>query len=651
MLNLKKKVVSLAAATTLMLGSLPAFASADGNQSSNVSIPQGTGQAVLDNANYFGDLPPSTELDVDIVMKVHHESALTHYIKGTTTANSHFFRKYLSVSQFSRLFAPSKSETATVTNYLKHFGISSKVYPDHLVITAHGTVAEFNKAFNVRIKHAKFKGRKFHGTRRNPKAPSRVAHDILAILGLSDYSNFVSNAKKRAVNIKSTSSQEGPLSLDPSALIKHYNVQPLYNKGATGKGQTIGIVTLAEFNPQDAYTFWKKEGINVKPNRIHVSQVDGGSGWSGYDETSLDVEQSGALAPQADINVYVGPNTDPGFVDAFAKAINDNVANQISASWGLSETAITDAVKAKTESPEYAQVFNQLFMEAAAQGISMFSSAGDSGAYDAVRYPGTFQLSADNPADSPYITAAGGTTLPWHTTTSTGVKVNVSKERAWGWDYLYPFFDSLGLYYPNSPYLSYYFSGGGGGISNIFKTPDYQKGVKGVNHYTGVKYWQPNSDFTSVTRLDQPQVVSGKGNGRNLPDLSMNADPYTGYKVYFSDPGKPGQNGGFSVYGGTSFVAPQLNGLSALMNSAYHMNIGFWNPQIYRFAQQKNSPFNPLNTTGTNNDNIFYTGTKGTIYNQATGLGIPDIASLAKMFASEDSHHGPGNGWHHHGNH
>jgi subtilase family serine protease len=79
----------------------------------------------------------------------------------------------------------------------------------------------------------------------------------------------------------------------------------------------------------------------------------------------------------------------------------------------------------------------------------------------------------------------------------------------------------------------------------------------------------------------------------------------------------------------TSFVAPQLAGLSALINSANGSQAGFWNPQLYRFAVQKDSPLHPLNDTGANNDNGFYTGTPGTVYNQATGLGTPDVTALA----------------------
>ncbi|WEG13130.1 protease pro-enzyme activation domain-containing protein [Pullulanibacillus sp. KACC 23026] len=642
----KRKMLTVAAASALAIGVMPlstTHAATGSAASSDESIQQGVGQDILSNANYFGDMDPSAVVQVDIVMKVQNQSQLQKYINETVTPGNKNYHKYLSVDQFKDYFAPSTSQVKKVTDYLKSFGIKSSVYKDNLIITATGTVAQLNKAFSVDIQKAGYKGKSFHATRKAPRAPKKVADNILCILGLSNYSNLTSNAVKQKVDspAKSKDSSYVPGELTPQDLIKQYNVQGLYDEGATGKGQTIGIVTLADFNTQDANTFWDKMGIKTKPNRISKINVDGGSGWDGYDETAIDVEQSGALAPDANINVYVAPNTDTGFVDGFAKAINDNVAQQISVSWGMSETLITQAVEANQETPEYADVYNQLFMQAAAQGISMFAAAGDAGAYDTARQVDYYDLSVDNPADSPYITAAGGTTLPQDWIASTGDEVKVDKERAWGWDYLFPLLNDLGLGMDSG----YYISGGGGGFSKYFATPDYQKGVKGVNKYTGVTDFTISSDLTTATVNSNPTLVKGTGKGRNVPDLSMNADPESGYLLYLGDAGT-GDNGGFQEgWGGTSFVAPQLNGLSALINSVNGGRVGFWNPQIYRFAKENNSPLTPLNDQGTSNDNLFFTGTPGTLYNQATGLGTPDVTALAKHFFAD----GKGNNGHGHG--
>ncbi|MCO7177134.1 protease pro-enzyme activation domain-containing protein [Sporolactobacillus kofuensis] len=628
--NWCKMMFAVALSFLLIFASLPAFAANRNNDQQKTPVTQGTSSTVLKQADYFGDLPDSTPVSVDIVLKMQNEHLLQSYIDRSVNPSSAYYHKYLSTDQFSKLFGAPNATIRSLTRYLKHYNISTKVYKNHLVISANGTAGDFNRAFSVNLQKAKFRGHTFHAAKKGPKLPRIMARQVLAILGLTNYSALTPRAVKRPLKMTANASG-GPLNLDPSDLIKQYNVGPLYAKGANGSGQTIGIVTLADFNTDDAYNFWKQEGIDVKSDRIHKQLVDGGSNWDGYEETTLDVEQSGALAPQADVNVYIGPNTDAGFVNAFATAIDDNKASQISVSWGLSETAISTAVNDQTEDPSYALVYNQLFEQAAAQGISMFASAGDSGAYDASRDVGSFNLAVDNPADSPYITVAGGTTLPWSYTTRTGVQVNVSSERAWGWNYLYPYFDSLGLNTPTG-WANYYFVGGGGGFSQLFATPNYQRGISGVNRFTAVQQWQPSTDFGSVTPLSDPKLVTGRSSGRNMPDVSLNADPYTGYKVFLSDPDAPGTNSGYSTFGGTSVVSPQLAGLTALMNSNQTSRIGFWNSQIYRFAKQKNSPFHPLNTTGTENTNLYFTGTKGTIYNQGTGLGTIDFTSLANHF-------------------
>src|SRR6202042_303973 len=123
--------------------------------------------------------------------------------------------------------------------------------------------------------------------------------------------------------------------------------------------------------------FWSNIlNIATKANRISLVNVDGGSGpvsdVSGSGETTLDVEQSGALASQANVVVYQAPNTDFGFVDGFFAAASQNIADTVSASWGESETEIQALVNSGQESDAYADSFDEAFLEMAAQGQSAF---------------------------------------------------------------------------------------------------------------------------------------------------------------------------------------------------------------------------------------------------------------------------------------
>jgi hypothetical protein len=72
-----------------------------------------------------------------------------------------------------------------------------------------------------------------------------------------------------------------------------------------------------------------------------------------------------------------------------------------------------------------------------------------------------------------------------------------------------------------------------------------------------------------------------------------------------------------------------------VIDSYVGRRVGLWNPSIYRFATRRNSPFDPLDAPGTSNDNLFFSGTPGTVYNPGAGLGVPDFAQLGAAFASQ----------------
>ena len=399
--------------------------------------------------------------------------------------------------------------------------------------------------------------------------------------------------------------------------------------------------------------FWQNvANVPATGRTVSVDNVDGGPGApsdaAGTGETDLDVEQSGGLAPGANVIVYQAPNTDPGFADAFFSAASQNVADTVSSSWGESETYLAAAVAGGTETAAYVAAFDEAFLELADQGQSTFVSAGDAGAYDASPSNdlGTTNLAVDTPGDSPYVTSSGGTTTPW-SGTLTGpdgsAAVSVTSQRAWGWDYLWSAIaTTTGATYAGT--APAYVVGGGGGFSTAEPEPSYQRLVSGTANYHGEQYLTP-TDFqvvekgtnfvepTSWNVTSTPALVSGGGSGRAEPDLSADADPESGYLLYEPSAvqsGNPVLEGG---WGGTSFVAPEFNGSTAVIDSYLGHRIGLWNPSIYSFAASSASPVTPLNQASTSNDNIFYTGNPGERYNEATGLGVPNLAKFAADLA------------------
>ena len=314
-------------------------------------------------------------------------------------------------------------------------------------------------------------GYRFIAPTATPSIPSELSSVVDGVLGLSTRPVFFPHNMRGPENLGSSTSEHvtsnasgliNPLgSLTVADFDKYYDVLPLTAKNVTGEGRTLAIVTLASFKASDAFSYWKALGLKVKSDRITVVNVDGGPGApsdaSGSDETTLDVEQSGGIAPGASIFVYQAPNTDQAFLDAFVKAVESNKAESISTSWGewewydnLANGAVTDPYTGKTVSS--LKALHQVLLQAALQGQSVFAAAGDAGAYDAndgsLPPDYSLALSVDNPASDSFITAGGGTTLAGKQTFALPkgtFTVTLAHERAWSWDYLEPLCVDLDL--------------------------------------------------------------------------------------------------------------------------------------------------------------------------------------------------------------
>ena len=640
-----------AAGSLLLLGlAAPASGATHPQSGTKVAVPQGIGTAALKDASVFGPTPASTPETVSFILKARNLGLLEATVEAGMPLG------YQSVPQFARSYGQPGSSISALQSYLSSFGIASTSDADGLDVTATGTAGQFDSALSVQQDQYKVpavsarNGRAgrpamiIHGTTDSTLLPANLAGFVLSILGLTSYPTFASGAvhtPKLSASARPSAVQTG--SLTPEDFASQYNLNPLYKKGATGAGATIGIVTLASVDPATAEFFWSNVlGISTKASRITLDNVDGGSGpvkdSLGSGETTLDVEQSGALAPDANIIVYQAPNTDFGFVDGFFAAASQNIADSVSASWGESETQIQASVASGMESSTYAISFDEAFLEMADQGQSGFVSAGDFGAYTAAEDLGSTNLSAGNPDSSPWITTAGGTTLPGTIPLTATDSATIPAQRTWGWDWLWPHFADFGA--PSEAAFAFAEPlGGGGGFSTLEGTPFYQQLVPSAHRFSAAEYLTPIDPETFAPGLTEPSewslnpapsVITGTGTGRATPDVSADSDPFTGYEEYFTfgDQAATVEDG----WGGTSFVAPQLNGSTALIDSLLGHRIGFWNPSIYAFAVQHNSPFTPLDSASAGNTNLFYTGTPGHIYNVGSGLGTPDLAALARDF-------------------
>jgi subtilase family serine protease len=593
----------------------------------------------------------SQNANVTLILKLRNEDQLEDLIRQTVTPSSPNYHRFLTTRQFADRFGATDAQIASVQAYLKKQGLRGEVMDNKMAIRVQGTLAQLGQAFGTTIHTYKAagSGRLFHRPAQRVALPAALAGTVTVVSGLSNERQYVSHRIGTPKLASHPATALAPQALAPTAkpaggnptatgvpgnytvgdVANFYNINPLYARGITGKGSTIGIVTLSNFDPADAQAYWDGIGLVTKPHRITQVHVNGGGAINGGSgETALDVEQSGGLAPKADIIVYDAPNTSGDFVAAFAQAVSDNCADSISTSWGLPEiynfAALNVDGAAVTDTTDVGDLraFHQIFLEAAVQGQSVFAASGDSGAYDTVRGlghgdgPGEFNapLTVDSPASDPFITAAGGTTTPFSYSFSGGPVDSIKRESVWGWDYLQHYFDTN-----FGPGLIDLFSvGGGGGVSVYWQTPFYQwftHGIRRSEKKQALVFNDPNAGPTTLLKLP------GHFSGRNVPDISLNADPETGYIVVSTTDG-----GVTSGSGGTSFVAPQLNGISALLTQSTGHRVGFWNPQVYFlqnvFGYGKYSAFNSVR----DGDNWFYYGKPH--YTPGAGIGTLDVANL-----------------------
>jgi kumamolisin len=631
--------------------------------------PHGAAPAAVD----LGDsaaVEANTRITVTVSLKLSNAEQLDPLVQALYTPGSPQYRQFLTPKQFVARFGPSPATIAAVTREFTAAGLEvTHTATAQLHVT--GTAAQLEKEFGAQLHSfraaatAATPAYLYRKPMSAPRLPDALADSVNAVLGLDTRPHLTPHlhaaAQQPAPSMAAphqvsnqTNTPDPPGQWTVIDYADYYDVNPLYQQGLSGEGSTLAIVTFASMTESDAYYYWNLIGLKVHPNRINVVNVDGGPGPScdacGSIETTIDVQQSGGLAPGAKILIYQAPNTNQGFVDAFAAAFDANRAETVSVSWGewegfdgtdgeiyFQNGPVTNPANGQ-QSTIY-QALSDLFAQAAIQGQSMFASSGDYGAYDELNSlpsaPSTGQpysyngvLSVDDPAMQRYVTAAGGTTLPGTQLYSNGsggtITINVPTEQAWNWEYLGPL--CVVIYGPGTPSNCFFPTGSGGGVSYMVQRPFYQDFVPNMaNTVPGQTLDQLTPTFETL--FGQPAFFPG----RNTPDISSNADPQTGYVVYYTS-SVSGTLGEY-IYGGTSFVDPELNGVASLFVQALRGRIGFLNPALYQIltSQDAYRGRQPAFRDITQSNNWYWNAGPG--YDQATGVGVPNVANLLQALS------------------
>jgi subtilase family serine protease len=586
----RRALTAAAVALPLVAAALSVAGTAQANDRQKVA---GTKPAWARAAADRGKTDSAQRLDAKVWLSGRDPKSLDAYAQAVSTPGSQQYHKYLTPQQFNQRFGPTKQQVDAVTSWVRASGLYVDLTGSnshYLHVTGHLDKAK--KAFGTGFRNYSTQGTIARAPEDTASVPDSAASAVLTVTGLdtakhlrthSDtlpppepnyyvaepcaqyYGQKVATAQPKAYGKHQPRAMCGLL---PKQLRGAYGTT---DSGLTGKGATVAVVDAyaAPHMKDVSNTFSRKYGDKafaagqyreVLPPSFDLVDECGAAGW--YGEEALDITAVHAVAPKANV-VYVGArNCADGLDEALTNIVDHHLADIVSNSWGDLSEHYTQAMIDAEES---------IFKQGAIEGIGFYFSTGDCG-YEVPGTPcqarygdaGSTRRQTDLPTSDPWVTAVGGTTLA--VSGSDHYKFETT------WNDQYDKLSTDGKSWtvpPPGTYPSTYSAGGGGGTSDLFAQPGYQRAVV------------PKSLSTTL-----PDGSSAAKPMRVIPDISAVGDPTTGIR-YPEWAQRPDGTFGYteSRVGGTSLSCPLIAGLQAVAQQRQgRQPIGFANPAIYQRA-------------------------------------------------------------------
>jgi hypothetical protein len=382
--------------------------------------------AVVSRLRPVGDLDSKTRMQLAVGLPLRNKPALTNLISDLYNPASPLFHQYLTCEEFTAQFGPSEEDYQKVTDYLRSRGLAvTATHPNRMIVDVTGAAADVERAFHthLRVFAHPTENRTFFAPDTAPWVEADVP--LLDVMGLDNYilphpmdlreRKPVTPQNARFINY----AEEGS---GPNGLYIGKDFRAAYVPGVTntGKGQYIGLFELGPYWTNDIHTYEVTAGLstNIVISNIFLDGVtEPPPAGLNAGEQALDIEMSISMAPGATVLYYGGEVVD----DIYSRIATDNLAKQISCSFGFGIDATTE----------------QLYQEFVVQGQNYFVASGDAGAAVGTINP---------PGGEPYSTFVGGTAL-----------YTVSPGGAWQQELTWV--------------------GSTGGVSTFYAIPDYQQGI------------------------------------------------------------------------------------------------------------------------------------------------------------------------------
>lgn len=523
------------------------------------------------------------------------QQALVALLEAQQDPQSPVYRQWLMPESFGQRFGAAERDVERVTAWLISHGFQVEPTPaSRLQIIFSGTAAQVQSAFHTEMHFYHVNGRRHYANAADPQIPEALAEVVSGVVSLHD---FHSEPMHRGLVPAESPTPEftsgGSHYLAPADFAIIYDAAGLYSQSIDGSGQTIAVAGRSNLKLADVQAFRSQFGLPAGNPTVVLNGPDPGVLSSGeQSEATLDVEWAGAVAKKASIQFVVSASTNSsdGVALSSQYIVNHNLAPVLTLSFGLCEPALGASGN---------KFWNTLWQQAAAQGITVLVSSGDSGAAGC-DLPSTNTATAgaavNGLCSSPYSTCVGGTQFAdasnpnayWSasSTASTGASaLSYIPEAAW---------NSSGAVAGGSALWA-----GGGGSSQVYTKPSWQigPGVPADGH-------------------------------RDVPDVSLTSASHDGYLI--------AMNGGLYLIAGTSAATPALAGVMALAVQKTAGRVGNANPAFYALAAKQANGGAPVfhDVTAGSNSVPGVTGfTAGAGYDLATGLGSVDASLLVNHWS------------------
>ena len=561
------KILLVLLLTTLPISTFPSISYASQN-----ALPSAV--AALPGYKPVGQLPPNYPVLVTIAIPLKNQQLLYSLLQQISNPRSPNYDHFLTYEQIKQLFLPV-NQFESLKSYLQSKGFKVVLTAMDSALVVEGTaqqVKEYLGLSSVVYSNGTYSYYTLVGY---PKIDAFVYASNVTGLILLHPNTLVTEKIASSLAQRLQPNMTAPISAISAKLLwKAYNTTGLLASGINGSGYNIGILDWYgdPYITQVLYYFDKEFGIPNPPSFqvVPIGPYDPNLGvllgWDG--EISGDVELSHAMAPGANVTLYIGNGALPIFFP-IAYIDQQHVVQTVSQSWSVFEWYYS--ILGPAFYVANLQLADEYYALGSLEGITFIASSGDGGGSGYSSGPlGT----PGYPSTSPFVTAAGGTTVY--------VSGNSTVQTAWSNYGFIPFLVNYG--------------GSTGGVSMLEPKPWYQENIP-------TPYSYPN--------------------GRLVPDISLSASVFPGTLVVYS-----GNVTG--IFGGTSEASPLLAGLLTLVMQKLGHPLGLINPLLYEYGYSKN--FVEQITYGYN---IPWTASPG--YNLVTGLGYPNIGMMVQALKSLSS--------------